>query len=199
MRPKLTKRLNKNGDQIYVYMCSTKERSHLQCCNCKNINGNLIDKEVFEEIKNLSSDKLEFYKLLAKSKNQIYESNEDDENPFRLKLKIDKNIKEIESLLEVLKRSTMNSTEEYIIGKIDELHKENAQLKLKINDLEKKDENGVLSDTELEEERLKLVSINSILEKMSIEQKRSALKSLIDKIVWTDEEVHIYLYGSGLK
>ena len=40
MRPKLTGRHGVNGELIYTYMCSTKERSRSSRCQMKNANGN---------------------------------------------------------------------------------------------------------------------------------------------------------------
>ena len=57
MRPKLTGRTNANGELIYTYMCSTKERSHGTVCNMKNCNGNTLDARIVEEIRKVAIDK----------------------------------------------------------------------------------------------------------------------------------------------
>ena len=41
MRPKLTGRTNANGELIYTYMCSTKERSHGTVCSMKTATATL--------------------------------------------------------------------------------------------------------------------------------------------------------------
>ncbi|MFQ9052913.1 MAG: hypothetical protein ACLR5H_06875 [Oscillospiraceae bacterium] len=65
MRPKLTNRTNADGDLIYTYMCSTKERSHGSVCAMKNCNGNTLDAKIIEEIRKLSADKETLSKLLG--------------------------------------------------------------------------------------------------------------------------------------
>ena len=57
MRPKLTGRTNANGELIYTYMCSTKERSHGTVCSMKNCNGNTLDAKIVEEIRKVATDK----------------------------------------------------------------------------------------------------------------------------------------------
>ena len=48
MRPKLTNRRTADGELIYTYMCSTKERSHGTVCSMKNCNGNTLDAKIIE-------------------------------------------------------------------------------------------------------------------------------------------------------
>ena len=74
MRPKLTKRTNSNGEFIYTYMCSTKERSTSTRCNIKNLNGNTLDKVIIEEIKKLPRDDSDFLVQLSKTHKAIEES-----------------------------------------------------------------------------------------------------------------------------
>ena len=71
MRPKLTNRRTAEGELIYTYMCSTKERSHGTVCSMKNCNGNTLDAKIIEEIRKLSADKETLAKLLAQTKKVI--------------------------------------------------------------------------------------------------------------------------------
>ena len=70
MRPKLTNRRTADGELIYTYMCSTKERSHGTVCSMKNCNGNTLDAKIIEEIRKLSADKETLAKLLARHQRQ---------------------------------------------------------------------------------------------------------------------------------
>ena len=76
MRPKLTNRKNAEGELIYTYMCSTKERSHGTVCSMKNCNGNTLDAKIIEEIRKLSADKETLTRLLAQTKKVISGSKE---------------------------------------------------------------------------------------------------------------------------
>ena len=76
MRPKLTNRRTADGELIYTYMCSTKERSHGTVCAMKNCNGNTLDSKIVEEIRKLSADKETLARLLAQTKKVISGSKE---------------------------------------------------------------------------------------------------------------------------
>ena len=76
MRPKLTNRRTADGELIYTYMCSTKERSHGTVCAMKNCNGNTLDAKIIEEIRKLSADKETLTRLLAQTKKVISGSKE---------------------------------------------------------------------------------------------------------------------------
>ena len=76
MRPKLTNRRTADGELIYTYMCSTKERSHGTVCSMKNCNGNTLDAKIIDEIRKLSADKETLTRLLAQTKKVISGSKE---------------------------------------------------------------------------------------------------------------------------
>lgn len=54
MYPKLTRRKNEKGEQVYTYICRMKERSRKERCGQKNVSGNALDRAVTEEIKKLA-------------------------------------------------------------------------------------------------------------------------------------------------
>ena len=56
-----------DGELIYTYMCSTKERSHGMVCSMKNCNGNTLDAKIIEEIRRLSANKETLTRLLAQT------------------------------------------------------------------------------------------------------------------------------------
>ncbi len=137
MRPKLTKRKNKKGENIYYYLCSMKERSRMQKCSINNLYGNMIDQIVCEEIKKLSENHDAFLKELNSLKRDF------DYNKL-----------------------CKNNTE-----------------------------NEVINENKIQE----FCDFAKIFDNVSVEQKRAILKTLISKVIWDGENVHIYLYGSEQK
>ena len=57
MRPQTSKRINKQGERSYRYLCELAYKSKKERCHCVSVNGNLLDKMVMDEILKLSSEK----------------------------------------------------------------------------------------------------------------------------------------------
>jgi hypothetical protein len=197
MRPKLSKRLDAHGEQIYSYLCEMKEKSRSHICKMKNANGNALDKAVCEEIKKLGGDSSEFIRRLELGKQRLLGSREEyDESLDRLRGDLAVNEKEIAALVGSLKRASGTSAEEYIVKQIDEQHNNCELLKRRIEELESVTAGHVLSDIEFDIIRQMLSSFKDTLDSMEVEQKRAALRSFVKKVVWDGENAHIYLFGS---
>ncbi len=200
MRPKLTKRLNKQGEQVYTYLCQTKDRGGRQCCDGKNANGNQLDLAVLEEIKKLSEDKLEFIKQLEKSKKFITVSHSDYSDELnRLEQSRDENEKAIRALIAALEKADDGSAADYIIKEIEEKHRQNQGLSLRIEELKQKAKSMALTDEEFNLLSNSLAEFKNIFDYMGLEQRRSILRELIKKIVWGENGAEVYLFGSELE
>lgn len=197
MRPKLSKRLNIQGEQTYSYLCSMKEKSRSHICKMKNVNGNMLDKTVCEEIKKLGEDSCEFVRQLEIGKQQIINNREEyDENLERLRGTLVENEKKISALVFSLTKASGTSAEGYIIKQIDELHGKGELLKRRIEEFESLSATYALSDFEFDIIKQMVDSFKAALDNMSVEQKRAAIRSFIKKIVWDGVNAHIYLFGT---
>ena len=197
MRPKLTKRTNKDGELVYTYLCSTKERSHSERCDIRNISGNLLDKLVCGEIKKLSEDGSEFIKTIEKAKKEILSENggfaDELEN---LKKSYSENDKAIANLTKTLAGNSESTAAEYIIKEIEQLHNANENLTSQIDELENIKKRQYIDGSEFDILKDMLSSFGRTMDIMTVEQKRAAIRSCVSKIIWDGENVHIYLYGS---
>jgi len=197
MRPKLSKRINADGEQIYSYLCETKEKSRMHNCQMKNPNGNELDKVVCNHIKALSYDTSHFIKQLEKAKQIIVGNREEyDLKLDNLKKSFSDNEKEIKALVSALARSEDIPAYDYITEQINQLHEKNENIKQQITEFESLTQNNVLSDKEFEIAKELIQNFNLSFDTLSIEQKRSALRSFIKRIVWDGENVHVFLFGS---
>ena len=199
MRPKLTDRLNSNGEPIYTYLCTTKERSRSHVCDMKNANGNMLDAMIIEQIKGFGKQSSDMAKQIMQLKKRIHVNSEGyDTQIAKLKSQIDNNDQTIRSLVVSLGKSEGTHAEKYIIQQIDELHEENEKLKIRL------DENqSIMQKTELTEIEFDLIkqllsSVGESIDDYSVEQKRAAIRSFIRRIVWDGENAHVYLFhGDG--
>lgn len=197
MRPKLTKRENAEGEQIYTYLCAMKERSRSHCCNIRNVNGNVLDRAVVEEIRKLSTDNREFIRQLEKSKKTLTGSRESyDSELERLKQLSDDNEKEIKGLIAALSKASGTSAEDYIVQQINELHEKSEALKRRHSELEQITASHELSGFEFDLFRQLLSSFKDTIDEMSVEQKRSAIRTCVKRIVWDGKDAHLCLFGS---
>jgi len=200
MRPKLSKRLNAQGEQIYSYLCNLKERSRSHSCDSKNVNGNTLDKAIIEEIKKLSADNSEFIRQLEQSKKILAGNREEyDKNIEQLKQTFIETENEIKGLVSSLSKASGSSAEEYIMRQIDELHAKCEMLTLRIKELEGLTSAHPLSDIEFDIIRDLLSSFKDTIDDMSVEQQRMAIRTVVQKIVWDGSQIHLYLFGSDDK
>ena len=184
MRPKLSKRVNKDGEQIYSYLCQTKERSRRQICDSKNPNGNILDSLVCEHIKKLSADSSDFIKQLEKAKKQITENGQEYDNQLEnCKKELAETEKQIKALVMALSKSDGTTTYDYVNEQIEELHKKKTGIENRIEELKCLTQNHQLSDKEFDILRDMLCSFAGSFETMNIEQKRAALRTFIKKVV----------------
>ena len=197
MRPKLSSRTNKNSERIYDYLCERKEKSHGEKCNMKRPNGNELDRLVCEEVKRLSEDSSDFMKNLKRGLKSIDYNDES----YQDKIKNLKNSKtgyenKINNLINSLSESEQSSAHDYIIATINEL-----AIKIKLLDKQIQEYTDLANTTHISESEFEIMAemlsnaANS-LDNMTVAQKRTALRSIIRRIEFDGENVHIYFFGS---
>lgn len=200
MRPKLSQRKNANGELIYTYLCELKEKSHGYNCSIKNVNGNILDKAVCSEIIKLSEDSSVLFKQLrscSESFNNTHEAFGAELDS--LKKSLDENNKKITNLVNALENAKDSPASGYITKQINELHNKNAAVKSRIEELKNIATPQFLPNEQIDIIKNILSSFSSAFNTMSVEEKRSALRTFIDKIVWDGENVDIYLFGTGIE
>ena len=196
MRPKLSKRMDAQGEFIYSYLCAMKEKSRCHVCDMKNANGNMLDRVVCEEIKRLGADSSEFIRQLELGKIQLEGNFEGYDDLDQLHNALVKNEKKIARLVASLSELEDTATKGSIVKGIDELHSEGELLKSRIAELESLTASHTLSNIEFDIIRQMLTTFRDTIDDMSVEQKRAALRTFVKKVVWDGENVHVYLFGS---
>ncbi len=169
----------------------------MKCCGIKNVNGNMLDQMVLEEIKKISVDWSEFQKQLCRSKKAVEESKEEAEwDISRLKDELKNMEGEINGLAASLRKAGGTGAEGYIIQQIEGLHKRKGEMERRLWELSLNTENKELSDTELQFIKQTLSSFQNVIGLMDVRQRRAAVRTFVDKVIWDGENVHLYLFGS---
>jgi site-specific DNA recombinase len=163
----------------------------------KNLNGNTLDKAVCEEIKKLTADNSRFLEELSNIKKELTLKTEDYENELSKISQALSNVeKEISILVQALSSAQNTPAQKYITEKINSLDAEKTQLLQKKDELENLLNNQGLSQIEFDNVKKLALSFGRTFDTMDVDQKRKALRTLVDKIVWDGENVHLYLFGA---
>ena len=195
MRPKLTNRKNADGELIYTYMCSTKERSHGTVCGMKNCNGNMLDAKIIEEIRKQSADKETLSNLLTQTKKIISGNKEGyDAELALLKEKHAETEDRIKRLVESLSVASETSAK-YVMEQIDELHRESETQQLRLAELEALTEQSRMLHQEFAFHQEMIESFASAVDSATLEEKRRLLRTIVKKVVWDGKNAYVYLFA----
>ena len=195
MRPKLTNRRTADGELIYTYMCSAKERSHGTVCSMKNCNGNTLDAKIIEEIRKLSADKETLTRLLAQTKKVISGSKEGyDAELALLREKHTETEERIKRLVESLSVASDTSAK-YVMEQIDALHHESETQQLRLAELEALTEQSRMLHQEFAFHQEMIESFASAVDSATLEEKRRLLRTIVKKVVWDGKNAYVYLFA----
>ena len=195
MRPKLSGRKTEAGEAVYTYLCTTKERSHGHICNIKNANGNTLDAKIIEAIKSFAKPSAKLAQQIRQIKKHIGDNRKGYGAEYdKLTLEIQENEKSIKSLVLTLSKTEGSKTEQYIIDQIEELHENNEVLQKRLSELNEIIQEKNLTDFEFDILCLTLSNMGKCSESYTVEEKRSAIRTFIRKIVWDGSSAHIYLF-----
>ena len=159
-------------------------RDNMHKCKMKNPNGNTLDKAVCEEIKKLTADNSRFFEGLSNLKKELTLKTEDDENELSKISQALSNVeKEISTLVQALSGAQNTPAQKYITEKINRLDAEKTQLLQKKDELENLLNNQGLSQIEFDNVKKLALSFGRTFDAMDVEQKRKALRTLVNKIV----------------
>lgn len=196
MYPKLSRRKTADGKPIYTYVCKIKERSQRTICNGKNVNGNALDMAIIEQVKLLEEDTGTFIEQLEQSRKFYTGNRKNYEERLAIlqqeKAEVEKKIEGfVDSLLELGDSVAKN----HVAKRIEQLNKQLEEINARIVELEGLTSRQQLSDIEFDVLRQLLSVFQSSIDGMTIEQKRSAIRTIVRKVVWDGVNAHMVLFG----
>lgn len=194
MRPKIYNSFYKDGEKKFSYLCEMKEKSRRSQCSVSNPAGNELDAEVIKEISKLEEDKKELYYILNKAKKTFSDGRGSNTEIEELNEGLNVNNRKIASLVENLTELEKTVADKYIIKKIEELHKENELLKKRLYELIKTSENKKSVDVNYITDTLTVWE--SVIKLIEVRERREAVRTIVDKIIWDGESAHIYFAGA---
>jgi site-specific DNA recombinase len=196
MRPR-TGRTDKKGVTVYYYMCELKEKSKKTRCDIKNVHGNILDKLVIEEIKNLSSSDSELFDRITKEKLNIEITRNCISSEIDMLVNnIKANEHSISNLVSTLSQAQNTGATKYIIAQIDEMDKQTASFKVRLAELRERSENHNLKDEGFDVMKDMLSTFSQIIETLDVPEKRNMIRSLVEKITWDGEFIDVIMFGA---
>ncbi len=197
MYPKVTKRLGQDGQPLYTYICKRKEHSQGSQCGQKNISGNLLDAAIMEEIKGLTEDKAAFLRQLEKGRQfhtgdrTEYDTKLDDLRKQSADIE-----KKVTALVDSLVELDSAAAKNQVAKRIDELTAQKETLQARITELEGLTAQNELSAEEFDILTQMLSSFRTTIDLLSIEEKRAAIRTIVQKVVWDGTLAHVVLFGA---
>lgn len=197
MYPKVTKRLNWEGQPVYSYVCKRKEHSQGSQCRQKNISGNLLDAAIMEEIKGLTEDKAAFLHQLEKGRQfhtgdrTEYDTKLDDLRKQSADIE-----KKVTALVDSLVELDSAAAKNQVAKRIDELTAQKETLQARITELEGLTAQHSLSGEEFDLMAQLLSVFRTTIDLLSVEEKRAAIRTIVQKVVWDGNLAHVVLFGA---
>ena len=197
MYPKLSKQIMADGKPVYTYVCKMKERSKRSLCDRQNAGGNRLDAAVMEQIKHLVGDGSVVLAQLEKSK-RFYTGNREeyDKQLENLRHQQAETKCKIEALVDSLADFSDSSAAVHVKKRIEELHTQDAELQARMGELEKLNAHHALSDLEFDRLRQQLSKFQNRIDEMTVEQKRGAIRAVVNKVIWDGQCARVTLFGA---
>ena len=197
MRPKAYRGINSDGTRKFGYLCETKDKSRRHECDMKNVPGNELDKLVCDKVKENAIHDLKLFQ-------QQLSSGVGNPTPAAqsIQAKLDsskKQYNQVEKKISnlVIKLSEMEgAASKYVVDQINKLDNEKQYLEQKIAYQEKLLEQSLSPETELEKICKRLTDFAYLFDNMTFEEKRRALRSLVNTIVWDGSDIQIFYTGT---
>lgn len=180
---------------LYDYVCSSKLRGGTSLCDCQNINGQQADDMVCEYLMKYADESSSIYKLLEKLKHDL--QGQTRENPISgMEAQMKKCNDEMDHLVSTLSQGNLGSAFiERVNARINELDQKLSDLTKERERLQKDADD--VADRELQVDMLAaaLGSLKNNFHILSVHEKRTLIKLLVQKIVWDGKDLHIFMGG----
>lgn len=198
MYPKLSKRKTAYGEPIFTYVCRLKERSQRTLCNGRNVNGNALDTAVFGQIKALEEHRGSFVDRLEQSRKLCTGNRAPDEDQLAaLRQEKAEVEKKIGGLVDSLMDLEDSGAKAHVAKRIEQMHRDSEAIGARIQELNGLTARQALTDAELDMTCQRLASLKDCMDDMSVEQKRSAVRALVRRVVWDGVNAHVVLFGAS--
>ncbi|SNR85450.1 site-specific DNA recombinase [Anaerovirgula multivorans] len=197
MRPKMGKE-NKEGVQLFYYMCEMKEKSKRTRCDISNVKGNDLDVMVIDEIKKMTMSDSDINGNIQADKLKLITSENAILNEISmLEANIKDNEQAINNLVSSLSQGQTSSAAKYIIKQIEELDQQTSKMKEGLLKSRESLEKNQSQNSSLDVMKDMLSSFDDTIDMIDVEAKRTFIKSIVEKIVWDGKNAEMVMFGAN--
>lgn len=188
-------RRNKGTDGVYDYICDGKLQGGKKVCDCRNLNGQQTDDMVCDYLMQYADKGSDLHRRLERLADTL--KRQQKANPIaELDARIARCNGQISSLVDQLSQpGTGQTLLARINAKVEELTGELEQLTAQKKQLEESQDRIAGQEQDLELVASLLSSFRRYFPEMTLQEKRSLIRLLVQKIVWDGEDLHIFIYG----
>lgn len=180
---------------VYDYLCENKMRAGKGLCDCQNLNGQKADDTVCGYLMQYINENSNLVQLLEKLSKEL--QREEKQNPLNeVNLRIEKCNQEMENLMQALSQGKVGSAfVKHVNDKITELDEVMEQFNAE--KIQIQSSLSTVCDTELQIDVIAgvLSNLKDNFKSLTVPEKRTFIKLLIQKIEWDGENLHIFIYG----
>ena len=180
---------------LFDYVCSSKLRGGTELCDCQNIGGQQADDMVCDYLMKYTDESSSIYKLLEKLKHDL--QGQKQESPLEsMEARMSKCNEEMDNLVRTLSQRDLSPAFIQRVNiRIGELDKDLSSLAQERERLQSHAER--LADKAIQVELLAaaLSSLKNNFANLSIHEKRTLIRLLVQKIVWDGQDLHIFMDG----
>ncbi len=183
-----------NSEQ-FDYVCNNKLRGGASLCDSRNLNGLDTDALVCNHLLQYADDDSAILTALQALKEK-FQGEERDSPLEKIDVRVAQCHKEIDNLVHTLSHDSLGTALiQRLNARVEELEQELAQLQA-----QRKASLVTTHSAENREEQLDLVleilsNFHNNFDTLSLQDRRSYIKILTEKIRWDGEDLHIFIYG----
>ena len=198
MYPKLSSRKTAEGKTVFAYVCKMKERSQGSLCRERNVSGNALDAEVMRQVQTLACDAECFIARMAQSRRLCTgDQAEHEESLAALHRERSEAQRRLTGLVDSLADLPDGAARSLVARRIDELHRECAALEGRMHELSGTTGRQPLDEAEFGRMLRLLSSFRESAARMTLQQQRSALRAVVQRIVWDGQQAEVILHGAA--
>lgn len=189
------RRAGSSALQQFDYICASKLRGGSTLCPCQNINGPLADEKILHALMPYIHESDELYQKIEKLRRRLQVQPELSDS---IDAQIRRCTDEMNNLVRLLSQQQMTSAlYTHVSQRLEVLDKQLSQLKRERDHMHQNMDRNTDAQPFIYQLADTLSSLQNCVEHMSVYEKRTLLRLIVEKVVWDGKQMHVYLHDNA--